>query len=349
MRNLLIVIFCWFLLNSCDSAKEEKCAFIPETSSIKIDVPYTSLEDSLPSIRTKEDLVGFFNRHPTLREAFFNRPAYPNDSIFINALYEKFTNPHLDTLLMETHRVFGNGSELRSEFEKAFVNMKYYFPQIGTRKIQTMITGLEGGSDLFVSDSLIIVGLDYFLGDGAKYRPNEMPQYMLRRYTKDFIVPSVVLLTGIDSRINKVNPDDRTVLADMIAYGKAYYFTKQMIPCMPDSVMIGYTKKEMEGSYKFESLIWSRFVEDEVLFATSHVVKQKYISERPKTIEVGEECPGRIGTWVGWQIVKKYMEGHPDVTLPQLMNMQNASQLFKESGYKPQIVKVPGKEKTNLN
>ncbi|MBC7850833.1 MAG: gliding motility lipoprotein GldB [Chitinophagaceae bacterium] len=346
MRYRFVVIFCWLLLLACDGKKEVQCAFIPETSSIKIDVSLTSLEDSLLSISSKKELVGFFNRHQVLREVFFNRAAYPNDSVFINALYEKFTNPHLDTLLMETHRVFGNGSELRSEFEKAFVNMKYYYPQIGTRKIQTIITGLEGGSDLFVSDSLVIVGLDYFLGDNAKYRPNEMPQYMLRRYTKDFIVPSVVLLTGIDSRINKINTEDRTVLADMIAYGKAYYFTKQMIPCMPDSVLIGYTKKEMEGCYKFESLIWSRFVEDEVLFATSHIVKQKYIAERPKTIEVGEECPGRIGTWVGWQIVKKYMETHPDATLQQLMNMQNASQLFKESGYKPQIVKVPGKEKT---
>ncbi len=347
MRTLLVFIFCWFILIGCNDKKGEPCASIPETSSININVTFTSLEDSLPSVRNKQELVGFFNRHPVMREVFFNRPAYPSDSVFINALYEKFANPHLDTLLMETHRVFGDGSALKSEFEKAFVNMKYYYPEIGTRKIQTTITGLEGGSDLFVSDSLVIVGLDYFLGDSAKYRPNEMPQYMLRRYTEHFIVPSVVLLTGIDSRINKVNPEDRTVLADMVAYGKAYYFTKQMIPCLPDSVLIGYTKKEMQGSYKFENLIWSRFVEDEVLFSTSHIVKQKYIAERPKTIEVGEECPGRIGTWVGWQIVKKYMETHPDVTLPQLMNMQNAPQLFKESGYKPQIVNVPGKEKAN--
>ena len=82
------------------------------------------------------------------------------------------------------------------------------------------------------------------------------------------------------------------------------------------------------------------------MYATSHLVKQKYISERPKTVEVGEQCPGRIGTWVGWQIVKKFMQTHPDIVLSQLMEMQNASQLFKESGYKPQIVKVKGKDKS---
>ena len=200
-------------------------------------------------------------------------------------------------------------------------------------------------SDLFVSDSLVIIGLDYFLGDGAKFRPNNMYQYMLHRYNKNFIVPSVFLLTGIDSHLNPVDPDDKTVLADMVTYGKAFYFAKHMLPCTPDSILIGYTAREIEGSRQNESLIWSRLVEDQVLFATSHLIKQKYISERPKTIEVGEQCPGRIGTWDGWQIVNQYMSTHGTTTLPQLMQMKDTPLLFKESGYKPQVVRVPGKEK----
>jgi hypothetical protein len=342
MRMILLFACCCVLLASCGDKKEERCAFVPPTSGIRVALDFEPLQDSLPAIGTQADLVSFLTRHPEVRDIFFNRKQYPGDSSFINELYRRFTNPHLDTLLMETHRVFGNGSELKKEFENAFSNLAYYYPSFHPPRIQTLITGLE--ADLFVSDSLVIVGLDYFLGDGAKYRPN-MYEYMLRRYNKNFIVPSVMLLMGIDSRFNSINPQDKTVLADMIAYGKAYYFTKQMLPCIPDSVLIGYTKKEMEGSRQFENMIWSRLVEDEVLFATSHLVKQKYIAERPKTVEVGEECPGRIGTWVGWQIVKKYMELHSDVTLPQLMKMSDAARLFRESGYKPQIVKVPGKEK----
>jgi hypothetical protein len=65
------------------------------------------------------------------------------------------------------------------------------------------------------------------------------------------------------------------------------------------------------------------------------MAKQKFLGDRPKTLEVGEQCPGRIGQWVGWQIVKKYMETHPDVSLPQLMQMNDAEKIFKESRYKP--------------
>jgi hypothetical protein len=336
------VLLAWFMMVACNKTNEDRCAFVPDISSIHIRLEFESLEDSLPAIQSKTQLVGFLTRHPVMRDVFFNRGSAPSDSAFIRELYYRFTNPHIDTLLMETHRVFGDGTDLKNEFEKAFSILKYYYPHFQPPSIQTVITGLE--SDVFVSDSLVIVGLDYFLGNGARYRPN-MFEYMLKRYDKNFIVPSVMLLMGIDGRFNQVNPEDKTALADMISYGKAYYFAKQMLPCTPDSVLIGYTRQEMEGSRRFESMIWSRLVEDQVLYSTSHLIKQKYIAERPKTLEVGEQCPGRIATWVGWQIVRKFMETHPETTLPQLMEMQNASQLFRESGYKPQVVKVPGKEK----
>lgn len=322
-----------FLLSACDNEPEEKCAFIPDTSDITLDLKYESLTDSLLNISSKQELVDLLGRHTTLRDNFFRREQYPNDSVFVNTLYNRFTNPSIDTLRMEISRVFGDESDLKKEFTAAFKNLKYYYPDLVPPKIETTMTGLD--NDLFVTDSLIIVSLDYFLGVGAKYRP-AMYEYLLRQYVKENIVPSCMLIYGIDSRLNKTNPNDKTVLADMIAYGKAYYFAKQMVPCTPDSIFIWYTEKEIDGSRKNQDLIWARFIEDQILYSTSHLVKQKYLGERPKTVEVGEECPGRIAQWVGWEIVKKYMETHSDVSLPAMMKDENADKIFKDSHYKPE-------------
>ncbi|HLT74336.1 MAG TPA: hypothetical protein VKZ68_04600, partial [Ohtaekwangia sp.] len=182
--------------------------------------------------------------------------------------------------------------------------------------------------------SLIVVGLDYYLGKEGRYRP-KLYEYLLRKYDPEDIVPSVMLVYGIDERFNKTNISDKTVLADMVAYGKSFYFAKRMLPCVPDSTLISYTRQEIEGSRKNQDLIWARFIESEVLYSTSHMVKKDYLGERPATIQVGEKCPGRIGQWVGWQIVEKYMKTHPDVTLSQLMDMADAQKLFRESRYKP--------------
>jgi hypothetical protein len=338
----LIAVFLG-LVFSCTRDSEEVCAFIPDTKGISVQLEWESLGSALPAIQTKKELVDFFGKNPVVRDEFFHRAGYRDDSVFINDLFQRFTNPHLDTLLQETVKVFGDEAVLKKEFESAFANVKYYYPDFQTPRVQTVITGLE--TDLYVSDSLIIIGLDHYLGPTSKYPLRHMYEYMRRRYTKDFIVPSVMLLLGIDSKYNRINPSDRTVLADMVAYGKAYHFAKMMTPCVPDSILIGYTAEEMKGSRANESLIWSRFVEDQVLFSTSGPDKQKFINERPKTIEVGEKCPGRIGQWVGWQIVRQYSLSHPDKTLRDIMQTSDAGELFKQSGYKPQIVKVPGKKK----
>jgi hypothetical protein len=331
VKLVLVAVTVGFLLSSCGEEKEE-CAFIPETSGTSVDLKFESLSHKLVDI-SKDQLYALLDNHRVLRDNFFRRDLYPSDSAFVNELYRRFNNPHIDTLYMEVERVFGDERDLKLEFEAAFKNLKYYYPEARIPKIETVISGLE--NDMFVSDSLIIVSLDYFLGAGAKYRP-AMYEYLLRQYNKENIVPSCMMIYGIDNTYNASNMEDETVLADMITYGKSYYFAKQMIPCTPDSIFIWYTAEEVKGARKNQDLIWARFIEDKVLYATNHKLKQKYLGDRPKTVEVGSECPGRIAQWVGWEIVKKYMETHPDITLPTLMSNNNADKIFKESKYKPE-------------
>ncbi|MBS1505031.1 MAG: gliding motility lipoprotein GldB [Bacteroidetes bacterium] len=328
MNRLICFVSFFAILISCQP-DEEKCVLNPE---IKIDLKVSSLEDSIPQLHTKKQLVSFFSRHAALRDIFFGRTNYPDDSVFINKLFRRFNHPSFDTLLTQTKQLFGSGQKLKEEFQRAFANMKYYYPDFQPPRIETVITGME--SDLYVSDSLIIVGLDYYLGRRSSYKP-DMYAYMLRRYEENFIVPSALLLYGIDSKYNKTNLNDRTMMAEMITYGKAYYFAKHMLPCVHDSVFIGYTGKEIEGAKANQDMIWKRFVQDEALFSTSQRMKERYIGERPKTYEVGNECPGRIGTWVGWQIVNEFIKVKPDVSLPALMNLKDPQKIFKESKYRP--------------
>src|SRR5258708_22183867 len=215
MSRILYFLIAVAIVFSCQLPAEERCVVSPD---VKIELNFTSLEDSIPALRTKQELVDFFSHHVALRDVFFGRRNYPSDSVFINYYFKKFTNPALDTVLMDVKKVFNDGLALKEEFRVAFSNMKYYYPEFRAPRVETVITGLE--SDLFVSDTLVIVGLDYFLGKNGRYKP-DMHEYILRRYEKNFIVPSALLLYGIDSKYNHVNLSDRTVLAEMIAYGKA--------------------------------------------------------------------------------------------------------------------------------
>jgi hypothetical protein len=334
MRFLLILSLTFVLFFSACDKEEEACVFIPETSDAKIKVSIEQFQDSLINVKSREQLVAFLTRQPAIRDYILRRSEFPDDSVFIKELYSRFNNPHLDTLLQQTKQVFGDLSSLESEFEQAFKNIAYYYPGFYPPKVQTVISGLLG-NDMLVSDSLIIISLDFYLGNEGKYRP-KVYDYLMRKYDPNDIVPSCMLIYGIGDRFNKTNPTDKTVLADMVAYGKSFYFAKHMLPCVPDSVFIWYTPEEIKGSRKNEDLIWARFIEDQVLFSTSQQTKKDYLGERPVTIQVGEKCPGRIGQWVGWRIVNRYAETHDFLSLPKLMEISDAQQFFRESNYRPQ-------------
>ncbi|HTJ50000.1 MAG TPA: hypothetical protein VL443_11135 [Cyclobacteriaceae bacterium] len=335
MKKILAVLALGIIcLTGCDNNKTyDECVVKPETESIKINFDFISLQDSFVNVASKQKLVDLLTRHPEIRDNIFRRREYPDDSVFINEIFNRFNNPHIDTLLSETNRVFGDLSELKSQFHEAFTNLKFYYPDFNPPKVKTLISGLD--TDLLVTDSLIVVSLDFYLGAGAKYRP-KMYDYLLKQFEKQNIVPSCLLIYGISDRYNKTDLADKTILADMIAYGKSYYFAKHMLPCVPDSILIGYSADEMKGARENQDLIWARLVEDQVFYSTSHQIKQKYLGERPKTIEVGEKCPGRIAQWVGWQMVSSYAKNHSESDLPTVMKVASADRLFKESKYKPE-------------
>lgn len=332
--NVFFIIISFTLLFSCDSKEEsEGCVYQPDISDIEVDLNYVSLTNEFLDIKSPEELAGFFSDHPVIAHYFFRKFESRNDQEFYEKVLNKITNPHIDSLQMEVNRVFNDEEQLKEEFETAFKHLKYYYPDVQIPRIKTIATGFE--QDMYVSDSLIIVGLDYYLGEGAKYRPLDMYQYLLRRYSPDYVVPSVMLIYGISPRFNQTDISDKTVLAEMVAYGKAFYFAKHMIPCKPDSILIWYSDEEISGAQNNVDIIWTHFVENQILYETSHEVKRKYIEERPKTVEIGNAAPGRIGTWLGWQIVRSYMRKNENITFPELMATENPQEIFKDSKYRP--------------
>jgi len=320
------------LLVSCGDNAYNECVFQPDIDN-PVDIKIERLESQLLNIDNRDSLRAFLIANPIITTYFLNKGTYPNDSLMLDMLLQKFTNAHIDTLEMEIERVFGDLSELKAELDLAYSHLKHYYPEVTIPKVKTVATGFD--FDLYVSDTLVVIGLDYYLGEDAKFRPIGMYNYILKRYAPEYIVPSIMLLNGISPNYNATNARDKTILSDMMAYGKAFYFTKRMMPCEPDSTIIWYTQEEIEGARKNMDIIWTHFVENELLFETNHMVKKKYIEDRPKTFEIGEKAPGRLGTWLGWQIVNAYMEENPNADFQDMMKIEDAQLIFKNSKFKP--------------
>lgn len=328
---ILTTLICLFVFSAC-SDKDQFCEEAPNISNIEVQVPLNNLTDDMVALDTEKQAVQFINENPFVADYFFERRKYGADSIVAKNMLNIFTNPsYRDTLYQQVKNTFGDFNDLNNEFENAFKYYKHYYPEVTVPEMEVVLAGLQ--KDLFVSDSLISIAADYFLGPDAAYVPNGVPDYILMRYEKEYIVPMSMLL--LTQKQNKTDDSDQSLLADMIFYGKSYYMTKMTIPCTPDSLLIGYTAQEMKDINENEHIIWANFLENDLLYETSHFMKNKFIGERPKTFEISQQCPGRIGIWVGWQIVKSYMDKNPEVTLQELMETTDAQKIFSRSKYKP--------------
>jgi len=316
------------LLSACDGSKA-----LPEVDHIEVSVEIERLDQQLFELQDKQQIAAFLQKHQAFSNEFLHVDQYPHDSLAVNYINGFLSNPGSQDLKSEIDQVFGDLSHLQQELEHAFKYLIYHYPDAKLPKVYTAVTGFAG-NDLFVSDSVLIIGLDYYLGEGATYRPLEFPKYILQRYSPEYIVPSVLLL--MSARVNNTQGEDKTMLADMIYYGKAYYFTSQLLPAVPDSVLIGYSAQEFSDALENQDVIWAHFVDKQLLYETNHFVKKKYMDERPKTLEIGDKCPGRIGEWLGWQIVKQYAD-ETEVSLNELMQTSDAGQIFMRSKYKPQV------------
>jgi len=319
------------LLFSC--TRNNQCVEAPDISDISLELQVQRVDQELFSIRSKRELAEIIHQNPVFAETFLMRSQYPNDSILVDGFYQLLHDPNIDTLWQETRQVFGDFKEVENQFTDAFKRIKYFYPEFTVPKIKTVFSGLA--LDMYLSDTLIIIGLDYYLGKDATFRPLNTPEYILKRYRKENIVPNTLLF--ISEKYNATDPEDQSLLADMIYYGKSYYFSKQMLPCVPDSIFLGYTPEEMEDIHENEGIIWANFIENELLFETSHFIKDKFISERPYTYEISQNCPGRIGRWVGWEMIKGYHKQNKDLSFQQIMANPNAQEIFTRSRYKPRI------------
>lgn len=317
-------------LFSCDTSTDGIRR--PDIDQVPLEVEIIRLEQQLFSSTSKNEINAFLQENKSFAQKFLQVDEYPHDSLLVNQLHALVHNPSLDTVYQESQQIFGDMEDIREEFETAFRYIKYYYPEFRVPQIYTTVTGFS--NDLYVSDEIIVIGLDYFSGSAATYRPMDVPNYIQRRYTPAHVVPTCMLL--LSQQFNQSDRQDKSMLADMIYYGKSYYFTDFVMPGKADSLIIGYTADEMAGVEANEPLIWTHFLQNELLYETSHMVKKKYLDERPTTFEIGNKAPGRIGTWVGWQIVKTYMNRKDELSLPELMQTGNARKILEESKYRPE-------------
>lgn len=237
---------------------------------------------------------------------------------------------------VSTH--YSNTDFLEKDLSDLYRHIKYYFPNFPLPKPVTIISEFSYGTFTF-DTSVLAISLDMYLGQQFPvYTYLDIPRYIQRKLREEFIVQNCA-----DVLYNLYFGDDvfqpGTPLLDaMINKGKKLYFMEMVLPHLPDSMIIGYTKAQEEWCRNSEYAIWQFMNQRDLLYTQSFMEHKRYLTDGPTTTGMPPESPGNIGSWVGWQIVRKFMkESKGKITLQQLITQYDSKTIAARARYKPKV------------
>jgi len=319
MKKHIILFLFITLFYSCDKkSKVEKAV-----EEIPVEMKVIRFEQAFFDAKP-EDLGNVKAEYPE----FF--PDGTPDEVWI----EKMQHPQWRELYKEVENKYKNFGSKQTEIETLFKHIKYYFPTIKEPKIYTVIGEMDYNSKVIYANDKLIIALELYLGNKHKFY-SDFPEYITQNFEERQMIPDIV--TSFANGIIPA-PTDKTLLSQMIYYGKELYLKDILLSDdYTDAEKIGYTPQHIAWSKENEYFIWMNFVENKYLYSSNSKLPNQFINMAPFSkfyLEIDNESPGRIGQWVGWQIVRSYMENNPKTTIQQLLKM-DAKAIFEASKYKP--------------
>ena len=235
-------------------------------------------------------------------------------------------------LQSEVQRSFPHLDGLRDELTLFYKHVLYYFPREEIPLVVTMTSDVDYRNRIVLTDTLLLIGLDNYLGPDHRFYAG-IDRYIASELDRQYLISDVA-----SAFAKKVNPPpgDRSFLAQMVYYGRELYLKDKLLPLLTDAQKIGYTEAQLQWARDNEEQIWRYYIERELLYSTDTELGPRFLDPAPFSkfrLELDNESPGRLGRYMGWQIVRAFMEGDP-VTLKQMLQLPG-EEIFRRSNYKP--------------
>jgi gliding motility-associated lipoprotein GldB len=252
-------------------------------------------------------------------ETQYHLNAFKNDS-------------YINEVRTAVNLIYTDFTPYQNELESAFKHYKYYFPK---KEIPEIITYISGFNYAIVTDKNYLgIGLDMFLGSNYEAYPNlGLPKYKTDFMNKESLVTGAMV--GWVSTEFEMKEKNADLLTEMIHQGKLLYILDALMPLSPATTKISYNEEQLAWCKTNAEPVWFYFIDNKLLYTKETTEIIKYMGESPFIQGFPEGSPGRIGHWVGWQIVKAYMQNNPNITLEQLVNEHDAQKILTKSKYKP--------------
>ena len=303
-------------------------------SAKSIEIKMLRYEQDLFNIDQDNMAAMFAAMYGKYPENIIAKGAWDNQEM-LQSIKGFINDPVIQEIYKETEAQYADMSDFERQIIPALTLYLTHFPGEQIPDFCTLVSGIDFQMpQVFGYGNTIFICLDMYLGKDCKlYGQTGMPNYIAARCDKKYMATDCFSKALVYRHL----PDKTlvTVLDNMVDAGKKMLFTQTMFPTTDPQDILGYSKEQYKWALSHESAIWHRMVEKNMVYDKSDDLARRLIDETPFTRDFGNDSPGRLGVFIGFQIVQSYMKTHPGTTLKALMNMTDSQKLLRESGYKP--------------
>lgn len=229
--------------------------------------------------------------------------------------------------------VLGDLEPQRADFEEAFKRLKVLFPDSLTPRIVTFNSGYNYG--IFPTDSVLGIGVEWFIGKEQPVigllAPEAFPQFVKERMVPEMLVPSAVKGWLLVHYTRDIAGAD--LLTNLVETGKVMALLDAVLPETETHLKFAFSKEHLAWCEEHEYDIWKDIVSKDQLFSKKNEDIGRLMNDGPFTSDLPRESPGHIGEWIGYRMVRAYMDANPKTTFAQLFALEDPRVILQH--YKP--------------
>lgn len=293
-----------------------------------------------------EDIAAYASQTPAVRDSLLR-----TDSLLLSDYMAVLECDHFgDSLLMQisesapvrvftpdVRRVYPSLDSIERQLGYILGEAKADGLNIPTNQFAAVVWG-RPQSVVFV-DSVMLIALNHYLG-GAYPGYEGMPAYRRRAKT-----PQMLPYDLAESLVANAYPlqgaDDPqhypTLLARMIYEGVLTEAKMRLVPDATLEMALDYSPQQLQWLADNEGNMWRMIVTQQMLYDVSPFIAERLLLPSPGTEALNRNAPGRAGRYIGYRIVRSYLDKYPDTPLGAMLvpNFYADQATLQASGYAP--------------
>ena len=259
----------------------------------------------------------------------------PNDRQYMQLVHGFVSDSTMRYVYHVTDSLYHDLQPVERQLGKALARAEKIMPGIHYDHFYTLLTGDYDNyaNRVFCDQQTLCVSIDHYaLSKMQRYNCFGVPLYLQRLLQPEYIVPDCMAAIA---RAHIALPDGEMTLLDYaVAEGKTLYFVEQTLPSCPDTLLLRYSKEQLQWMQQNEQNVWGWLLQQHALFSTDYSTLRNLVDEAPKTNAFGDGSAPRTVAYLGLQIVKAYMK-KSHASMADLFDMTDSQRMLNESGWRP--------------